>query len=1329
MGIKEKDLSKADLFLIYKVLNCDNEEMVDLRKFMKQIEQCSITEHTKQHSEFQILEQLVKCVQEKNQSLLEAFAFFDTNNHGCITREEFIYALNQLGFTASDENINRLIYIVSGENPIDTEINIHKLDNQDNFNYIEFCELFEQKSKNLILKNRRTNLNKNKELIDWRVNLLTKIYNAMNNSHLNIEFAFDSFDKTEKGFLNLVEFSSFLDYIGMKINAETLKKLFLSFNHDYKINREIEPKNYYVPIDKIKEELHKVILIANEYKRISEMLFVDTSKKIDINLKYNLLLEEQKYYNLKYNDLEKRYNDLIKNNQLLTIQLQDYVKQNNSNIDKYFNAIEELQQIKLEYISTGVRREDYVKMQIDNDSLTREVNILRIGMNTFKELYNTSNFQAKQLHYNEMRNLDELDTYKKAIRELQGESNKNNLIGKLYYTILICRWREASTLKKYDESLTNINQMKSDNFALEKTNKDLTKNLNDIQNNLHEKIIENIRINDALENYERGIEGFTPNKEKIYPMEEMKKLVNMLKDDKKKNTEQLLILKKKVFSLENEKDYLENEIDFCENLANNIKFNNRDEYSQKLIGMSEDIAKLKLNNKQLKRENNFIKENKEHTERLNEQLNHNLEEFEKKNAEWEAKYRKMQEIYHKRDEDRQNKIIEGLENMKIYKPGKLKSFIRNKQNNNTINNINDKNNNKVNNPKINNENHKNDEDKDNRNNGDEDDNNEDDDDDNKFNGNNNKDDESSDYNNISITKEQLNKIALNEEKIKQLNEIINKKDEEINRLNKLNEENINAMKKGKDFLDTITVEKLVGKGGYNIIKNEENQLMAKTIHQTVKTMQEMIKQKNTELNYKNKVIDKLRDELSKTKSISLQKINILEDQLKDKHQNNLNKLQKLLEENKNEIPIIKNKNELSLTTLTEFEKLIADKDNIIRSLEAELKSVKQDNNNNYVKLSEKNKTIIDLEDKIKMLKLNQEKDFNMELINQLKREIDSKNKMIEIEKEKIDELKNNFMKNYQDKTLMDNEDAQSQKHAHSVQMAESPPVVDDQEKNELKKQNQKLKTQIYKFNEEKKKLNKAIEDLENSKNEVNLELSKIKNDKKQILELQIKDNKKISVLNKEKEKLKKDNNRIKEELEQMRIRLNFIEQENQKLSALNNSFEQELKSRPKVGARPPSAKKEDQKIKKKVSKKDLNQQKQNQFSMYSSSGYWGSTDELLNNICEYCVKKNVNLKKHLRRYDISKNGKIGENDFKRAIEELKLGFINADLDKLVNTCKSPYSKDISIDNFLNILKNKNESFKKFIEQLPEVPDNINPESKQFSKKYDKFENKAFNIDY
>ena len=1316
LGITENDISKTDLFLIYKVLNCEDEDKVDIRKFMKKVEQYFISEHSKEDNEIQILEKLIKCVQDKNQSLLETFAFFDTNNNGCITKDEFNYALSQLGFDVSEENINRLIFIVSGENPVDTEINIHKLDDRDNFNYIEFCELFEKKSRNVLLKNRRTTINKNREKIDWRVNLLTKIFFAMQNSHMNIEYAFDQFDKTEKGFLSLVEFVSFINYINVRINEDNLKKLFFSFNHDYNYQREVDPKDYFVPVDKIKEELRKVVERSAEYKKMSELLFADNTKRIDINQRYMMLLEEQKFYDIRYNDLEHKYNNLLNNNQMLTMQLQDYVKQNNSNIDKYFNTIEELQQLKMEYMTNGVRRSDYIRLLTDNDSLNREVNILRIGMNTFKELYNTTNFQVKQLHMNEMRNLDELDTYKKAIRELQGESNQNSLIGRLYYTILICRWREASTLRKYEDATTNINQLKLDNFSLETTNKNLTKDLNDIQNNLHEKIIENIRINDALENYEYGIVGFTPNKEKVYPIDEMKKLVTMLKEDKKNNTEQLLKLKKKVLSLENEKNYLENEIEFCESLANNIRFNNRDEYSQKLIGMSEDITKLKTANNQLKREYNFMKENLEHIDKINQQLNKTITEYEKKNAEWEIKYRKMEEIFHKRDEQRQKKIIEGLENMKLYRPDKLKKLKNNSNSNSNSNintnriNINPKNRNNRNN---NRDNKNDDDDNDDGNNNNNDNHNND-----NFGGDDN-DEESSEYNNISITKEQFQKIALNEEKIKQLNEVINKKDEEIQRLNKVNEENINAIKKGQDFLETITVEKLVGKGGYNIIKNEETQKMAKTMHQTVKTLQEMIKQKTAEINYKDKLINNLHNELDKTKSTYLQKISLLEDQLRDKHQSALNKLQNLLD-TKSNFPVKMNRTEMSLNNMNDLEKLLTDKDNTIRALEMELKSVKEENNKNYVKLSEKNKAIIDLEDKMKMMKLNQINDYNMNLINKLKQEINSKNEMIEREKEKIEEIKNNFMKNYQDKTLIE-DDAKSQKSAQSVQLPMSAPVANiekEKEKDDLRKQIHKLKLQIGKLNDEKKKLNKTIEDIENAKNEVNLELAKSKEDKKAILELQIKDNKKISALNKEKEKLKKENDKLKEQLKQLKIRLNIIEQDNQRLLTVNSNYEQELKSR-QQRPRPPSAKKDD--IKK---PKNINQQRQGEFSMFSD------TDELLNTLCEFCVKKNINLRKHLLRYDISKNGKISENDFKRAIEELKLGFIGSDLDKLANVCKSQHSNDISIDNFLNLLKSKNNNFKALIEQFSDEPDNIiMTGNKQASKKYDKFENKAFNIDY
>ena len=381
-----------------------------------------------------------------------------------------------------------------------------------------------------------------------------------------------------------------------------------------------------------------------------------------------------------------------------------------------------------------------------------------------------------------MRNLDELDTYKKAIRELQGESNQNSLIGKLYDTILICRWREASTLRKYDDALGNITQLKLDNFALETNNKNLIKDLNDIQSNLQQKIIENIQIKDSLDNFESGLFSYNVDKERIYPLEEMKKLVEMLKEDKLKNIEQLLKLRKKVLTLENEKDYLENEIEFCESLANNIKFNNRDEYSQKLISMSEEIAKLKLENKKLKRENDFMNENVEYTKRINQQLDKNLAELERKKIEWEAKNRKMEEDYMKKNQERQEKLIEEIKNLKLDNNNHLrnKKNIKNSSNNNDINLRNDN--------------------------------------------NNDNSDENSDNNsniNSSINKSKINQFELNEQKIKQLNEIISKKDKEIESLKKLNEENIATFKRDKEFAKTLTVKELVGKENYDLIRSEE----------------------------------------------------------------------------------------------------------------------------------------------------------------------------------------------------------------------------------------------------------------------------------------------------------------------------------------------------------------------------------------------------------------------------------------------------------------------------------------------------------------------------
>jgi hypothetical protein len=218
-------------------------------------------------------------------------------------------------------------------------------------------------------------------------------------------------------------------------------------------------------------------------------------------------------------------------------------------------------------------------------------------------------------------------------------------------------------------------------------------------------------------------------------------------------------------------------------------------------------------------------------------------------------------------------------------------------------------------------------------------------------------------------KDKMNKFELNEQKIKQLNEIISKKDEEIENLKRINEENIESFKKEKEFAKTISTKELVGKEGYDLIKNEEANMMAKTMHQTVKVLQEMLKQKTLEINEKSKIIENLHNELSKSKSVYLQQINLLKNQLTDKNKTTLSELQKLIEENNAKKMVNLKKKEMNTTSMIELEKLLADKENEIKALNIELDAARNENKNYMNKIEYLNKKLILFEDKLHEEKL------------------------------------------------------------------------------------------------------------------------------------------------------------------------------------------------------------------------------------------------------------------------------------------------------------------------------------------------------------------------
>ena len=64
-----------------------------------------------------------------------------------------------------------------------------------------------------------------------------------------------------------------------------------------------------------------------------------------------------------------------------------------------------------------------------------------------------------------------------------------------------------------------------------------------------------------------------------------------------------------------------------------------------------------------------------------------------------------------------------------------------------------------------------------------------------------------------------------------------------------------------------------------------------------------------------------------------------------------------------------------------------------------------------------------------------------------------------------------------------------------------------------------------------------------------------------------------------------------------------------------------------------------------------------------------SAEGVLQRLIYFCMKRGINMMKHLQRYDLTKQGKLNKSDFAKAIDELKLGLIDSDIVKLLDWMK------------------------------------------------------------
>ena len=82
----------------------------------------------------------------------------------------------------------------------------------------------------------------------------------------------------------------------------------------------------------------------------------------------------------------------------------------------------------------------------------------------------------------------EIETFKNALRELESENMDNAAVGKLYHQVMVARWCEASSIRKYDTLLNETKTLRTDVFEYETKVMDAQKKSNKVSMVLSEKI-------------------------------------------------------------------------------------------------------------------------------------------------------------------------------------------------------------------------------------------------------------------------------------------------------------------------------------------------------------------------------------------------------------------------------------------------------------------------------------------------------------------------------------------------------------------------------------------------------------------------------------------------------------------------------------------------------------------------------------------------------------------------------------------------------------------------------------------------------------------------
>lgn len=622
IGIK---LMPAEVDAVLRSIDTDMDGAIKYTEFIRKMKIYGVQSMSEEQ---QIIQSIYQSIKKLNYTLYDVFTIFDRDGDGEVSRKDLMDSFNNFGLGLTVQQIEKVLKL------IDTN-----RDGQIEFS--EFSKVFERE---LELKPHE----KKALSLDWKDELFAKINDAIKKYGLDLNEAFSSFDENRDGRISKGEFTQAFTKMGAGLTRQQVEELWGSMNNDrdgfisyvefisqFK-NSARERETYNV----INEAEQAVTNVQSDYT--SGYGRPDRRQTAIYEAREQAALNKAERYQIRMKSLE---NSLADSEKQIAILEQKYL-----DLSKKYHLIREEDAENKSRLANTVSKSEAERFKQNNEILQKELAEVRAAMNTYKSIVGVSADHVRALQLALEKRKDEIETFQRAIRELQADSPEAATVGKLYHQVMVSRWSEASANRKYDSLLNEARNLRTEAFKLESETMEKEKSIYDLQQVLTEKIT----------NYEARIKELKLKAEYNISLEKANEFVTQIRDLGEKKSE----LEDETRRLRSEMIELDGKIEEAKIMKNAadeiyqlIKTGSSDEISDRLVDMSERMSQIRLSELKSKREMNYSKEKEEYYARLHVQDADSIRNLEQEVSRWESVLAKKEEAWRKKDDERQKLLL------------------------------------------------------------------------------------------------------------------------------------------------------------------------------------------------------------------------------------------------------------------------------------------------------------------------------------------------------------------------------------------------------------------------------------------------------------------------------------------------------------------------------------------------------------------------------------------------------------------------------------------------------------------------------------------------